>query len=332
MDGRLQNEIRIDEKIDKMLLNLPDFMAEWNENMKASKKTATTRMDYISFISRYLKSINDNPKVVKVSDFNEKNVEGYMIKIQIKKYKNGKVKYTSDSYQSTMWSVFKTFFEFLIERGYIEKNYIYVVKRPKNHDIDRINAHRILLTSDDFNKLISEVKKTRNPVRRARNLAMLLVLMNTGMRETAMFTLMPENIDLEHHKMVVIDKGNKRHEYILTDVTVKALKDWMSVRDQLCRHDIRDKNIFITHEGKQMDAGVFYNWIREISEKALGKPISAHKIRSGLCSILYEQTHDIEFVRRAIGHADLSTTQRYIVTDKSERRIASEIIDSMIKV
>ena len=330
MDGRLQSEMRIDEKINTMLSNLPSYMFEWNENMKASKKTAITRRNYITFISRYLKTINENPKDVTTSDFNESNVERYMIKIQTKKYKNGKVKYASDSYQTTMWSCFKTFFEFLVEKGYIEKNYVYVIKRPKNHDLDRINAHRILLTADDFNKLINEVKKTYNPVRRARNLAMLLVLMNTGMRETALFNLMPENLDLDNNRMEVVDKGNKRHEYVLTDSTVKALKNWLSVRDQICRHKIADENVFITHEGHQMTSDTFYVWIRSISKKALGYPISAHKIRSGLCSILYDNTHDIEFVRRAIGHSDLSTTQRYIVTKGEEKQIAANIIDRII--
>lgn len=330
MDGRLQNELRIDGKINKILENAPSYLSEWNENMKASKKTAATRRVYIQKIKKYLATINKNIKDLKVDDFNESNVEKYMISIQTKVDKNGELKYTSDSYQQVTWSCLYSFFDFLQMKGYINKNYIKVVKRPKNHDLERINEHRILLTSDDFKKLLDEVEKTWNPVRRARNRAILMVFMNTGMRESALISLMPEDIDYKSKTLYVIDKGNKRHEYQLTDKTINALKDWMSVRSQLCKHKIYDKNIFITHEGKALQSSILEEWLRKLSQKSIGVPITPHKLRSGLASILYDQTHDIEFVRRVIGHSNVETTQRYIVTTGDERKVASEIIDNLI--
>lgn len=330
MDGRLQNELRIDGKINKILENAPSYLSEWNENMKASKKTAATRHVYIQKIKKYLTTINKNIKDLKIDDFNESNVEKYMIGIQTKIDKNGELKYTSDSYQQLMWNCFYSFFDFLQMKGYINKNYIKVVKRPKNHDLERINEHRILLTSDDFKKLLDEVEKTWNPVRRARNRAILMVFMNTGMRESALISLMPEDIDYKSKTLYVIDKGNKRHEYQLTNRTINALKDWMDVRSQLCRHKIYDKNIFITHEGKAIQSSTLLAWLRKLSQKSIGVPITPHKLRSGLASILYDQTHDIEFVRRVIGHSNVETTQRYIVTTGDERKVASEIIDNLI--
>lgn len=330
MDGRLQNELRIDEQINKMLKILPTYVTEWNGNMKASKKTASTRRIYIRYITNYIESINKNMKAVVPGDFTEKSVETFLISIQTKKDKNGNITYTSDSYQQVMWSCLKAFFDFMIISGYLTQNYVLAVKRPQNHDLDRINEHRVLLTENDFKQLINEVNKTRNPVRRARNKAMLLVLMNTGMRESAMISLMPDNIDFQNKMLYVIDKGNKRHQYVLTDDTVDALRDWMSVRNKMCRHDINVNNIFISHEGNQMAPEVVYTWLRKLSKKAIGRAISPHKIRSGLCSILYSETHDIEFVRRAIGHANVSTTQRYIVTNGSEKKKASDIIGKII--
>lgn len=330
MDGRLQNELRIDNKINKILEDAPAYLREWNDNMKASEKTANTRITYISNVKRYMSTINKNIKSIKVGDFNESNVEQYMISVKTKSGKNGELKYASDSYKQVTWSCLCSFFDYLMKKGYINKNYIKIVKRPQNHDLERINEHRILLTSDDFKKLLDEVEKTWNPVRRARNRAILMVFMNTGMREAALISLMPENIDYKSKTLYVVDKGNKRHEYDLTNRTINALKEWMNVRDQICRHEIYDKNIFITHGGRAMSATVLYAWLQHLSEKALGVKISPHKLRSGLASILYDQTHDIEFVRRAIGHSNVETTQRYIVTNGDERKVASEIIDNLI--
>ena len=55
--------------------------------------------------------------------------------------------------------------------------------------------------------------------------------------------------------------------------------------------------------------------------------VSPHKIRAGVASILYEETKDIEFVRRAIGHTNVATTQRYIRTENKEREKASKLLE-----
>ena len=330
MDGRLQRELIIDAKTDNLLNQLPAYMSEWNYNMKASKKTASTRHNYIVHIAKYLKYINPDVKNVKPDEFTDESVDEYMIKVQTKTNKNGEIQYTSDSHQYFTWCCLRCFFDFMVAKGYMDHNYIYNIKRPKVDDLARINEHRVLLTADDFKKLLREVEKTWNPVRRARNKAMLMVLMNTGMRETAMVSLMPDNIDLTKHTLRVVDKGNKRHEYILTQDTVDALEKWYAVRDQMCRHDITVDNVFISHEGNPMSTNVLYDWLQRLSKKALGYKISPHKIRSGLCSILYNETNNIEFVRRAIGHSNVGTTQRYIVTKGKEREEAAEIIERIL--
>ncbi|MEE3416989.1 MAG: site-specific integrase, partial [Prevotella sp.] len=58
--------------------------------------------------------------------------------------------------------------------------------------------------------------------------------------------------------------------------------------------------------------------------------LSPHKLRSGFCSIMYSKTHDIEFVRRAVGHSNVATTQRYIVTNKDEKKKSAEIMESIL--
>ena len=68
--------------------------------------------------------------------------------------------------------------------------------------------------------------------------------------------------------------------------------------------------------------------ISDVVEKYAG--VSPHKLRSGFCSILYKKTGDIEFVRRAVGHANSATTARYIVTNGEEKQNAAEIMGSII--
>ena len=71
--------------------------------------------------------------------------------------------------------------------------------------------------------------------------------------------------------------------------------------------------------------------VERCTKNALGKKLSPHKLRAGFCSILYKETHDIEFVRRAVGHSDIKTTQRYISVDDTERRKASTIMNNIFE-
>ena len=63
--------------------------------------------------------------------------------------------------------------------------------------------------------------------------------------------------------------------------------------------------------------------------KAIGKPLSPHKLRAGFCTVLYDETHDIEMVRRAVGHSKVSTTQRYIRSKNDAREKSAAIFDNV---
>ena len=79
-----------------------------------------------------------------------------------------------------------------------------------------------------------------------------------------------------------------------------------------------------------MHVNTVANVVRKYSKIGLGYEISPHKLRSGYCSILYNKTGDIEFVRRAVGHSRVDTTQRYIVTKGSEKEKAAEIMEGLL--
>ena len=159
-------------------------------------------------------------------------------------------------------------------------------------------------------------------------MADFLLYMTTGMRRDALCQINITDIDFKRKEITVVDKGEKTHVYKLTDETLTAISEWLILRNNI-KHD-PTQAAFITYQGKRITGNSVYNMITDCSRAAFGTPVSPHKLRAGLCSILYEQTHDIEFVRRAIGHSKVTTTQRYIVTNGNEREVASKIIGDLL--
>ena len=324
MDGRLQNEMSIFKVCDKIASGMPSYVNGWYTTLRASRKTAATCRDYLWKVADFLSSINDDVKKVKPGDITESAVMNYFLSIQFKTTKNG-VTYTSDSYQNTVWFCLNSFLKYMERAGLIKSNYMANVTRPKNHDLDRINERRILLTADDFVKILKAIDEEKDNFYRIRDKAIVLLFMNTGMRRTAMTTIMVSDVNFEDHELHLIDKGSKRHTYALNSAVEKAIKEWLKISEHTS-----DGHLFLSIQGNMLSTDTMARLVKKYTQIAMGKPISPHKLRSGYCSILYNKTGDIEFVRRCVGHSNVATTQRYIVTKGSEKERSSEIMGELL--
>lgn len=329
MNGRLAKELQIEQSIERKLAEMPDYIRGWEMNMKASRKSAATRRDYIYKMHAFLSSINLDVKAVTLEQITEAKVTSYYTSVQTKEA-NGTTVYTSDSYQQTVWSCLNNFFEYLKKRELMARNYMAMIERPKNRDLDRINEHRILLNMDDFKKIISSVDDEASLTRRNRDRAILVLFMNTGMRKTALSSVMLSDLDLEEKTLTVVDKGNKRHQYVITEDVEEAIGEWLEVRHNYDKGK-GDEHLFLSDHGNGMSGTAMYDLVGKYTQRALGRRVSPHKLRSGYCSILYGATGDIEFVRRAVGHASSQTTQRYIVTGGNEKHRAADIMAGVFK-
>lgn len=333
IDGRIKSEKIIENHNNEMAAGMPSFVSDWYLNMKASRKTAATCGDYLTKIRRFLTSINDDINSVTLNDINETTVTQYYLSVQTKETPQGIV-FTSDSYQLTVWCCLDNFLGYLERVGKIKRNYIRDINKPKNHDLDRINENRVLLTDEDFKKIINAVESEKNPLLRKRDKALIIMFMSTGLRRTAMASLLISNINFEDKTLHVIDKGSKRHDFVLNHTVCRALNEWLAVRKTIFDSPgvkrIDEGYLFVSERGNGMSGNTIAYTVKKYTDIALCHAISPHKLRSGFCSILYSKTHDIEFVRRAVGHANAATTQRYIVTKGEEKKKAAEIMDSLL--
>ena len=334
MNGRVENDIRIFKTIEKQLLEYPTYISSWYFYLKANKQSAMTCRDYLYKIKNFLLFIDDEIKYVKLEDINEDIIVRYFISIQ---YKDDGTE-TSDSYKQGIWSCLNNFFDFLEGRNYINRNVLKTsrIKRPKNKDLERINQNRKLLTREDFLKILEAVdqgvgsKKAMGYQKKYKNRdkLIMLIFMITGMRKTALMEINIEDIDVNNKTLTIIDKGHKVHNYYLNDMAIDLYNKWIEDRYFLIGNI--EGALFISKENKRMCGNSISKLVDKYSQAALGYHISPHKLRSGFISILYEEKHDVEYVRRVVGHSNVTTTQRYIVTNNDERKEAVDILGSLL--
>lgn len=334
MQGRLENELKIQQAAEKVVAGLPSFINEWYINLKTSNTTASSCHEYVIRIRKFLEYINENPMEIDPSDITLQVCESYMISCKTKKDKKGMVALTSDSYQISTWFTLNNLMKFLVDRKYIDENPMKFISKPKNKDIDRVKNKRIQVTQNDFNKILkvaSEGRDYKDGIFNNRDVLILLVFMTTGIKESTLLGINVEDIDTDNKLLTVTDKGNKKHVYPLNDSTIKYFKLWLKDRETIISNG-ETNALFISRNNKRITREAVLHLVQKYSQQALGVRLSPHKLRTGFCSILYNKTHDIAFVSKTVGHSSISTTQRYIKTDDNEREKAIKIMTNILKI
>ena len=121
----------------------------------------------------------------------------------------------------------------------------------------------------------------------------------------------------------VIDKRHKTHVYKMNRAIREALENWIADREEKLDGQKMDA-LFISNQKKRVSIKCVVNIVKRYSLEGLGYSVSPHKLRAAFCTILYNDTRDVEFVRRAVGHTCIETTLRYIADDDSAREEAAE--------
>lgn len=331
MNGRLEGEMKLHEDTLKVLINLPDYVTGWYDQMRASKKTASSRKDFVYKVKKYLETISEITNIITIKELTNASLVNYMTSIETKKNKNGEIVYTSGSYQKTVWAALNSFFQYLKDEQLIEKNPMERIGKCKKDDLPRINKNRVLLSQNDFNNILEDVKENEYDYERLglknRDLAILLIFMCTGIRVTALSQMNINDINFEEKTIMVTDKENEDRICHLTDTALKYTKLWLKDREKYIKRD--REALFVSEQGKRITSTAVRQMVKTRTEKALGYSVSPHKLRSGFCSILYHNTLDEELVRKTVGHKNITTTQRYIVSGEEDRQRVKNIVETI---
>lgn len=330
VEGRLESEMKISVQIQDKLKDCPEFIIRWQKNLQAQKITAKTRRDYLNKAIRFLYFINKNEiKNVSPKDITGEIIDEYITMNQVTQESNGMWKETSGSYQQGIYAALKNLVGFLYKRGEIDKNYLEGFKRPKNNnDEKRLMNERIRLCKEDFSEILSKIDEEKNFIIRYRDKAIMSLLMNTGIREGALVNINVGDVDLKNATIVVIEKKNKMRYLTLNSSAVLALNNWMLVR----RHyDFNNSPaLFLTKEGNRITEKNAYDMVVKRTKEGIGVGLSPHKIRAGYGMILYDITKDAEFVRVAMDHENIVTTQRYFGMSNKVAKKASELLEEEV--
>jgi len=211
-------------------------------------------------------------------------------------------------------SALRTYYEFLVRQGKVKVNPASLLAAPKRER--RLPA---FLSVDDAFRVMEAAGD--ESFREARDRAMLELLYGSGLRVSELVGLNRRDIQPDVQVLRVWGKGNKERIVPFGSKAREALERYLKIRDALPakraaeagRAGNREDPLFLNRFGGRITTRSVARrldfWVRK-----LGLPlhVSPHALRHSFATHLLDGGADLRAIQELLGHASLSTTQKYV--------------------
>lgn len=150
-----------------------------------------------------------------------------------------------------------------------------------------------------------------------RNQALCELLYASGIRVSELVALNIDDIDLKARLIRVMGKGKKERIVPIHHTCAQLLKTWMtSFRLDLVKNPLEEKALFVGERGERIHVRVVRTMLSSLGKSlAIAKNPSPHRLRHSYATHLLESGADLRAIQELLGHATISTTERYTDVD-----------------
>jgi integrase/recombinase XerD len=171
------------------------------------------------------------------------------------------------------------------------------------------NDHIETLSANEYSLLLNKVKEDGE----LRNIAIVYVLLHTGIRVSELCRLNRSDVDLIRNELIVQKSEQGRLIPLSTDTRVH-------LQNYLRSHTSKDA-IFITNAGDRITERAVQYMLKKYH-------VNPNKLRHTFCQKLVDSNIDIEIVSRLAGHRDLNVTKRYVKSKMNKHKL-EEVLNNV---
>ena len=327
-------EIKNTRKMREILDELPRLCRQYFRGIEESTG-ARTRLAYaydLRIFFEFIESENSAMKETAIRDYpvsileqiGKEDIEEFLEYLTYYE-KDGQV-FTNDARgKARKLSAVRSMFKYFYTSEILSRDVSALVPLPKLHEkpIIRLDADEV---NDMLNKADTGSQLTKNQQRfhdktRLRDIALLTLLLGTGIRVSECVGLDLEDIDFKEKGIRVHRKGGYESIVYFGDEVESALKDYLEQRKQILPKDGHEKALFLSLQNRRITVRAVENLVKKYAGLATSlKKITPHKLRSTYGTSLYRATGDIYLVADVLGHKDVNTTRKHYAAIEEDRR------------
>lgn len=334
-----QVNIENEKKLREKLKEFPDFCKDFFRGIETST-SSRTRISYAYDLGIFFDFLKEtNPEIASIGIKNitlshleqlkSVDIEEYLD--YLKYYVKDGVEHTNDERgKARKLSSLKTFFNYFFKKEMLPNNPVLFVSTPKIHDknIIRLDTDEIamLLDSVEQGDKLTKSQKTFHNKTKLRDLALLTLLLGTGIRVSECVGIDLNDIDFKNGGIKIRRKGgNEVVIYFGPEVEI-ALLNYIEERELTEAAEGHENALFLSLQKKRISVRSVEKLVKKYSQTVTQlKKITPHKLRSTYGTALYKETGDIYLVADVLGHKDVNTTRKhYAAIDEDRRRYAAD--------
>ena len=335
-DKEKENTIRLREQIK----TLPPFCSDFFRSIEP-RTTSRTRIAYAYDLDVFFKFLKKNNPLFKENNFELsdldkitfQDIEEFME--YLKYYKDNDEKEVTNSPTGIKRKIatLRSFYKYYYNNNLIKTNPISKITMPKIRDkeIIRFDVNEVVdfLNSVESGDKLTEKEKVFHKKTKIRDIALLSLLLGTGIRVSECIGMNLSDVDLKNTAIRIKRKGAKEAVIYFSDEVLKPLTEYINYRETLENIDDKDRDaLFLSLQNKRITARAVENLVKKYaSEVTPLKHITPHKLRSTFGTNLYKETDDIYLVASVLGHSDVNTTKKhYAAIEDNKKRLSINIV------
>lgn len=145
-----------------------------------------------------------------------------------------------------------------------------------------------------------------------RDLAIWEIGYGCGLRVSEIVGLNLDRVDLDQGWVAVIGKGDKERHIPLGRKAARALERYLNRRSELVSGRTEDGALFLNYRGGRLSTRSLRRLLKaHLVRAGLDTRITPHGLRHSFATHLLDSGADLRGIQELMGHANLSTTQRY---------------------
>lgn len=226
----------------------------------------------------------------------------------------------------------RSMYNYFFKTEMIEKNPAALVDMPKLHkkEIIRLDPGEVatLLDNVESGESMTKSQLKFHEKTRVRDLALITLLLGTGIRVSECVGLDVNNVDFRNNGILIRRKGGYEDVVYFGDEVEQALRDYLEERQHIIPESGHENALFLSLQNKRLSVRSVEKLVKKYAQTVTTlKKITPHKLRSTFGTNLYQETGDIYLVADILGHKDVNTTKKhYAAQDQNRRRMAANIV------
>ena len=330
-----QEDIENTKRIRGILKELPPFCTDFFRGIEP-RTSARTRLAYaydLKTFFDFLKQANPELKSKKLRDLPLSLLDEIKL-MDLEEYMEYLKCYSTEKREDLMntergimrkVSTVKSFYNYFYRTERIQNNPASLLQLPKIHEkeIIRLDVDEVARFLDEVEdgECLTEKQKAYHAKTKLRDLAMMTLLLGTGLRVSEFVGLNINDVDFRNGGLRIHRKGGKEVIVYFGAEVEYALQDYLSEREHIVPEEGSEEALFLSMQRKRINVRSVEKMVKKYAQLVTPlKKITPHKLRSTYGTNLYRETGDIYLVADVLGHSDVNTTKKHYAALEDERR------------